>query len=264
MRDAPERRGRQSQLVVAAALAAVRAGPRGGAAARAVGAARRPRRSPRRSGYAGTYVGDDGRTLVVNGEDDGLSMSIGPVSARLERDPLPPEPGEHVPGRPPGLRAVPARVPAGRGGPTSSRRSTGTPGSGGSATRGRSRPQPDEAWRRHPGSVSQRRPLVPGAPDRPAEGRADDHVAAPMPSDEEGGELVPLDDGSFAVGDPALPRRVRFEGDVDGHVGGDRRQRRPLVPILRALIERAILRPPGGRPRRRSAHRTRRSWTAPA
>ena len=27
---------------------------------------------------------------------------------------------------------------------------------------------------------------------------------------------MPLDDGSFAVGDPALPRRVRFEGDVRG------------------------------------------------
>jgi hypothetical protein len=27
---------------------------------------------------------------------------------------------------------------------------------------------------------------------------------------------VSLDDGSFAVEDPALPRRIRFEGDVDG------------------------------------------------
>ena len=35
-------------------------------------------------------------------------------------------------------------------------------------------------------------------------------------SDEEGGELTPLDDGSFAVGDPAVPLRVRFEGDVRG------------------------------------------------
>jgi hypothetical protein len=34
--------------------------------------------------------------------------------------------------------------------------------------------------------------------------------------DEEGGDLTPLDDGSFAIGDPALPRRVRFEGDVRG------------------------------------------------
>lgn len=29
-------------------------------------------------------------------------------------------------------------------------------------------------------------------------------------------ELTPLDDGSFAVGDPALPRRLRFEGDAAG------------------------------------------------
>ena len=34
--------------------------------------------------------------------------------------------------------------------------------------------------------------------------------------DDEGGDLVPLEDGSFAVGDPGLPRRIRFDGDVDG------------------------------------------------
>jgi hypothetical protein len=34
--------------------------------------------------------------------------------------------------------------------------------------------------------------------------------------DEEGGELVPLDGGTYAVGEVSSPRRVHFEGDVDG------------------------------------------------
>ena len=44
-------------------------------------------------------------------------------------------------------------------------------------------------------------------------------LAITWPTDtdnEESGELVALDDGWFAVDDPALPRRVRFEGDVNG------------------------------------------------
>jgi hypothetical protein len=37
-----------------------------------------------------------------------------------------------------------------------------------------------------------------------------------LAGDEDQGELVPLDDGSFAVEEPALPRRIRFEGDLNG------------------------------------------------
>ena len=38
--------------------------------------------------FAGTYEGDDGRALVVDAVEDGLRVTVGPVSARLERDPL--------------------------------------------------------------------------------------------------------------------------------------------------------------------------------
>ena len=37
------------------------------------------------------------------------------------------------------------------------------------------------------------------------------------PGDDEEWELTSLGDGRFAAGDPALPRRLRFHGDVDGH-----------------------------------------------
>jgi D-alanyl-D-alanine carboxypeptidase len=36
------------------------------------------------------------------------------------------------------------------------------------------------------------------------------------PGEDEEYELTPLEDGSFAAGDPALPRRLRFEGQADG------------------------------------------------
>jgi CubicO group peptidase (beta-lactamase class C family) len=36
------------------------------------------------------------------------------------------------------------------------------------------------------------------------------------PGEDEEFELTPLEDGSFAAGDPALPRRLRFAGEADG------------------------------------------------
>jgi hypothetical protein len=36
------------------------------------------------------------------------------------------------------------------------------------------------------------------------------------PGGEEEWELTELDEGWFAAGDPALPRRLRFHGDLDG------------------------------------------------
>jgi hypothetical protein len=79
-------------------------------------------------------------------------------------------------------------------------------------------PEPQEseaAWRRHPGLYRNDDPWNPVLRIVLRKGR----LAIMWPTDvgdEEGGELVPLEDGSFAVGDPVLPRRVRFEGDLDG------------------------------------------------
>ena len=164
--------------------------------------------------YTGTYAGDDGRTLVVDAVDDGLRVTLGPVSARLERDPL-----EHQVG-PTFLVAHPAleRHPL----------EFGSDGSGtvieafhggtwfrGDAYAGAEPAEPPDDWRRHPGLYRNDDPWGPVLRVVLRKGR----LAISYPTDvadEEGGELVPLDDGSFAVGDVAAPRRVRFEGDVNG------------------------------------------------
>ena len=79
--------GGDKRGVTGAALAAVRAGlagdelpaPWAPPAATAI---------PSGDDFVGTYAGEDGRVLDVRKDEDGLSISIGSVSARLERDPL--------------------------------------------------------------------------------------------------------------------------------------------------------------------------------
>ena len=199
--------------VVDAALASVRAGLAGETLPEPW-APPAPTSIPAASGFAGTYAGDDGRTLVVQVEDDGLSMSIGPVSARLERDPLAFEPGETFLVAHPAFERFPlefrrdetGRVVEAFHGDTWFR---------GERYRGPEPPEPEAAWRRHPGLYRNDDPWSPVLRIVLRKGR----LAIMWPTDtgdEDGGELVPLEDGWFAVGEPRLPRRVRFEGDVDG------------------------------------------------
>jgi CubicO group peptidase (beta-lactamase class C family) len=199
--------------IVAAALAAVRAGLAGDPLPEPwVPPA--PTEIPHADRFAGTYIGDDGRTLVAEPEDDGLAVSVGPVSARLERDPLVVDPGETF------LVAHPAfeRYPL----------DFRSDGSGavvevfhgetwfrGERYEGPEPEEPPEAWRRHPGLYRNDDPWSPVLRIVLRKGRL--AITWPTdPDDEEGGELVLLDDGSFAVGESAAPRRVRFEGDVNG------------------------------------------------
>jgi D-alanyl-D-alanine carboxypeptidase len=199
--------------VVEAALAAVRAGLAGATlpepwvppAATAI---------PDAGRFAGTYAGDDGRTLVVEAEDDGLAVSIGPVSARLERDPLLSDAGETFLVAHPAFERFPLEFR------TDDRGRVVEAFHGGTWFRGDDYdgPAPEDApaaWRRLPGLYRNDDPWSPVLRIVLRKGR----LAIMWPTDagdEEGGELVPLDDGSFAVGDPAVPRRIRFEGDVDG------------------------------------------------
>jgi D-alanyl-D-alanine carboxypeptidase len=169
---------------------------------------------PDASGFAGRFEGDDGRGLIVEAVEDGLSVSIGPVSARLERDPLLPKPGDTFLVAHPAFerfalefrRDADGRVVEAFHGVTwfRSERYDGP------------EPQePSEEWNRHPGLYRNDDPWSAVLRIVLRKGR----LAILWPtdaSDEEGGELTPLGDGSFAVGDPALPRRVRFEGDVRG------------------------------------------------
>ncbi|HWL90277.1 MAG TPA: serine hydrolase domain-containing protein, partial [Actinomycetota bacterium] len=199
--------------VVAAAFAAVRAGLAGDALPEPW-TPPAPTAIPGAGRFAGTYTGDDGRTLVVEAEDDGLSVSVGPVSARLERDPLLAEPGETFLVVHPALERLPIEFRSDDAG------AVVEAFHGDTWFRGERHvgPEPEEPpaeWRRHPGLYRNDDPWNPVLRIVLRKGR----LAIMWPTDvgdEEGDELVPLEDGSFAVGDPSAPRRVRFEGDVDG------------------------------------------------
>jgi D-alanyl-D-alanine carboxypeptidase len=199
--------------VVAAALAAVRAAlagdptpdPWAPPAATAI---------PDADRFAGVYGGDDGRTLVVEEEADGLSVAIGSVSARLERDPLLADPGTSFLVAHPALERHPLQFRADGGGGIVEA-FHGDAWFRGERYAGPEPEEPADGWRRHPGLYRNDDPWSPVLRIVLRKGR----LAILWPtdaSDEEGGELIPLADGSFAVGDPALPRRIRFEGDVDG------------------------------------------------
>jgi CubicO group peptidase (beta-lactamase class C family) len=201
------------QLVVAAALAAVRAGLSG----HPVPAPWAPPAAtsiPDVTRYVGTFEGDDGRTLVVEAVEDGLSVSIGPVSARLERDPLSTAVEPRFLVAHPALERYPLEFRSDSGGTVVEAFHGSTWFRGGSYD-GPDPEEPPADWHRHPGLYRNDDPWGPVLRIVVRKGR----LAIQFPTDvadEDGGELVPLEDGSFAIGDPALPRRVRFEGDIRG------------------------------------------------
>jgi D-alanyl-D-alanine carboxypeptidase len=204
--------GGDRRPVVGAALAAVRAALAGDPLPEPW-APPAPTEIPGANRFTGTYVGDDGRTLVVEAVDEGLSMSVGPVSARLERDPLE-QPHDTF------LVAHPAfeRFPIEFRGDDSGQVVEAFHGNTwfrGERYEGPEPGEPPETWRRYPGLYRNDDPWSPVLRIVLRKGR----LAITWPTDtdnEESGELVALDDGWFAVDDPALPRRVRFEGDVNG------------------------------------------------
>jgi D-alanyl-D-alanine carboxypeptidase len=205
--------GGDRRPVVAAALAAVRAGL-AGEPSPDVWAPPAPTEISEANRFAGTYLGDDGRTLVVETADDGLSMSIGNVSARLERDPLDAEPGQTFLVAHPAFERFPLEFRNDDSGGVVEAFHGGT-WFRGERYDGPDPPEPPEAWRRYPGLYRNHDPWGFVLRILLRKGRL--VITWPSdPDDEEGGELVPLDDGSFAVDDPSSPRRVRFDGDVDG------------------------------------------------
>ena len=215
MRDPAERRRRQAQR--GRAPRSRRSGPRstGDQLPGRPGSRPRPPRSRTPRDYAGTYAGDDGRTLVVEGDEDGLAISIGPVSARLERDPLVADPGWIVPGRAPGVRAVPARVPARRRRPRRRglpRRHV-VPGRAlpGARTRGTAGGVAPAS-----GHLPQRRPLERRCSGSSCGRAAGDPLARRMPATRRGASSRRSTTARSRSAIPALPRRVRFEGDVRG------------------------------------------------
>ena len=198
--------------IVAAAFAAVRAGLAGEPLPEPW-APPAPTEIPGAGRFIGTYLGDDGRTLVVEAEGNGLSVSVGPVSAHLERDPLS-EPDESFLVAHPALERFPIEFGSDESGRVVEAFHGGT-WFRGERSEAPEPEEPPEAWHRHPGLYRNDDPWSPVLRIVMRKGR----LAIVWPTvggEEDNGELVPLDDDVFAVVDPALPRRVRFEGDVDG------------------------------------------------
>jgi len=201
------------QLIVAAVLEAVRAGLSGDPmpapwtppAATTIPAA---------DLFVGAYVGDDGRSLGVQREADGLAITIGSVTAPLERDPLLRDPGSTFLVVHPALERFPLEFRRDAEGLVVEAFHGGT-WFRGERYEGPDPEEPPAEWRRHPGLYRNDDPW--GAVLRIVLRKGRLAILWPTSAgDEEGGDLTPLDDGSFAIGDPALPRRVRFEGDVRG------------------------------------------------
>jgi CubicO group peptidase (beta-lactamase class C family) len=164
--------------------------------------------------YAGTYAGDDGRTLVVTPVDDGLEVSIGSVSARVERDPLADELEPAFLVAHPALERHALEFRANGDGDVVEA-FHGDTWFRGERSDGPEPEDPPDEWRRHPGLYRNDDPWGPVIRIVARKGR----LAILWPTEvsgEEGGELIPLGDGSFGIGDPAVPHRVRFEGDVNG------------------------------------------------
>ncbi len=165
--------------------------------------------------YVGDYPCEDGRTLRVEEVGDGLRISVDGVSVRLERDPLSERPGDAYSVPHPALERFQLRFGRDGDGRVVEAFHGGTWFRG----EGYAGPEPEEppaSWRALPGLYRNDDPWMPTLRVVLRKGR----LALGFPvelSDEEGEiELEPLDDGSFVVGEPWEPRRVRFDRIVDG------------------------------------------------
>jgi D-alanyl-D-alanine carboxypeptidase len=169
---------------------------------------------PDAASYAGRFQGDDGSVLRVESDEDGLLVHLGARSGRLERDPLEMPRDRFVVvdaelerfqlsfGRDEHGRVVEAAH-----GPRWFRKETYT---------GVEPAAAPEDWRAYPGLYRNDDPWLPTL--RVVLRRERLWLSFPVEaSDEEGeDELVPLDDGSFAVGETSTPRRIRFDRVIDG------------------------------------------------
>lgn len=196
--------------VVAHAFDAVRASL-GGGDLPPVWAPPAPTAIPNALEYLGRYEGDDGRTLEVEAVDDGLAITIGPLTIRLERDPLAPEVGDLFLVAHEAIDRFPlefARDAAG----TVVEAFHGSTWFRGEAYAGpQPAPLPPE-WSGYPGLFRNNSPWNPVFRILSRKGGL--VLQWPYESGDQGpdGRLIPLGDGSFAIGDEASPRRLRFEG----------------------------------------------------
>ncbi|MGZ5213718.1 MAG: serine hydrolase domain-containing protein [Actinomycetota bacterium] len=175
-----------------------------------------PTAIPEAAAFAGEYVDPEGGDVLrVQPDADGLRITIGEASGRLERDPLTSDAGGQFLVVHPDLERFPIRFGRGRDGRAHeafhgnrwfrAERYDGEP--------------PEAApreWFAYPGLYRNDDPWMPTLRVVLRKGR----LALQFPvelSDEAGeAELQPLEDGWFAAGEPWEPRRIRFDRLVDG------------------------------------------------
>ncbi len=172
-----------------------------------------PTEIPKASDYVGTYLGDDGRTLEVEAVEDGLGISLGPLSVRLERDPLS-EPGDAFLVAHEALDRFPMEfVRDGDGAVVEAFHGSTWFHREGASVEGAELP---DAWRGFPGLYRNDDPWAPVLRILARNGKLVLQWPYEVGNGGTVGELIPLDDGSFAVGAVRDPRRIRFSGEADG------------------------------------------------
>jgi D-alanyl-D-alanine carboxypeptidase len=174
-----------------------------------------PTSIPQAPDYAGRYEGDDGRTIEVEAQDDGLQLTIGSLTVRLERDPLATTIGDSFLVPHPALdrsmlsfgRDASGAVVEAFHGPTwFSAEAFAEPS-----------PEPlPEAWSGYPGLYRNDNPWSPVL--RIVARKGGLVLQWPWDIADEGGDapLIALPGGWFAVGEERDPRRIRFLGEVEG------------------------------------------------
>jgi CubicO group peptidase (beta-lactamase class C family) len=174
-----------------------------------------PTAIPEADRYAGTYVGADGRTLEAIAQDGSLRIVLDGIAVAAHRDPLDHEPKGAFALPHPDLESSLVRF---------GRNAEGTVVEAfhangwfrGAAYDGPEPEAPPADWPGRVGLYRSNDPWTPTIRIWLRKGRL--AISFPVEAgDEEGeAELLPLDDGSFAAGEPWHPRRVRFEGEIEG------------------------------------------------
>jgi len=173
-----------------------------------------PTSIPDATTFVGEYVDpEDGDVLRIRTDTDGLRITIGEASGRLERDPLTPEVGNQFLVVQPELERFPIRFGRGADGHAQE----AFHGDRWFERDGREPPErPPKEWSAYTGLYRNDDPWMPTLRVVLRKGR----LALQFPvelSDEAGeAELQPLADGWFAVGETWQPRRIRFDRLVDG------------------------------------------------
>jgi CubicO group peptidase (beta-lactamase class C family) len=200
--------------VAVSALASIRASL-GGHELPGVWAPPPPTEIPKAAEYAGRYDGDDGRVLEVAAVGDGLQATLGPLSVRLERDPLEPKVADTFLVAHEALDRFPLEFVRDEAGRVVEAFHGSTWFRGKDYEGTEPDPLPD-AWAGLPGFYRNDSPWNPVLRVLARKGGL--VLEWPYESGDQGadGWLVPLDDGWFAVGTERDPRRIRFEGATTG------------------------------------------------